>query len=90
MAKAIGRKRANHRKAARAHAHAHHAAKTPARRMSETRASGIGGTSPTGDDPEPEIVDDESTFQRESRRISEDEADDEFGIYGPGRGETAG
>lgn len=92
MAKAISHKRANHRKT-RAHAHqTHRAAKPHARRPSETRSSALGGTSSsaTAGDPEPEFFDDESAPQREPRRLSDEESDDEFSIYGPGRGETAG
>ena len=81
MAKATSRKQTTHKKT-RAHA-----AKTHARRphafnpsVSESAAEAK---------PESELVGDESSLQSEAR-VADDDLDDEAGIYGPKRGETAG
>jgi hypothetical protein len=83
MAKATSRKHATHKKA-----RAHHAAKPHARRSSVTRpASGEGG--PAEPRVEPEIVDEDFTPRSEIRTV-DDDSEEEVGIYGPNRGETAG
>ena len=84
MAKANNRKHATHKKA-----RAHHAAKTHAHRSNAFRPSVPGVTSPTEAKPESEIVGDESALQSESR-VVDDDVDNEAGIYGANRGETAG
>lgn len=83
MAKATSRKHASHKKA-----RAHHAAKPHARRMNGAKAAASDVTTSI-EVKEVEIIDDESSFRPEPR-ISDDELDDEAGIYGANRGETAG
>jgi hypothetical protein len=77
MRKHTSRKPATHKKA-----HGHHAAKTQARRPHASRAATVEPK------PEVEIVDEEFSVRSESR--VDDDSDEEVGIYGPNRGETAG
>lgn len=86
MAKATSRKHAPHKKT-----RAHHAAKPHARRSNGARApsSGAASTMEPKAEPEPEIVDDELAPRPETR-VVDDDSDEEVGIYGPSRGETAG
>jgi hypothetical protein len=89
MAKAMSRKHGAHKKA-RAH---HHAAKTHNHRPQASRASTPRAAEPAESkakgEPEPEIIDEEFSIRAESRTFDED-PDEEVGIYGPNRGETAG
>ena len=82
MAKATSRKHATHKKT-----RGHHAAKTRAGRSNSSGPSTSGGSSAR--ETKPEIAGDESVLQVESRAVDEN-ADDEPGIYGLNRGETAG
>jgi hypothetical protein len=84
MAKATSRKHATHHKKARAH----HAVKTPARRSSVSKPS-ESGVSVSEVRIESEVIDDEFS-PRSVPRSLDDDADEEVGIYGPGRGEDAG
>jgi hypothetical protein len=83
MPKANSRKQAVHHKKARAH----HAVKAHSRRSTASKPSVSVESSRVEIAVEPEIVDEE--FTPRSRMVDED-VDDDFGIYGPGRGETAG
>jgi hypothetical protein len=76
MAKATSHKPATHKK-------------TRARRPNASGSSASGGESAGKASPESEIVGDEAALQAESRAVDEN-LDDEPGIYGPNRGETAG
>ena len=82
MAKATSRKHATHHKKARAH----HAVKAHARRSIIARPS---ASSPPEIRPETDSIDDEFAPRPEPHSVDED-ADEEVGIYSPGRGETAG
>jgi hypothetical protein len=82
MAKATSRKHATHKKA-----RGHHAAKPHARRSNMMKSSASGAPAETK--VEPEIVDDDFASRAESRTV-EDDSEEEVGIYGPNRGETAG
>lgn len=84
MAKSTSRKHGTHKKT-----RAHHAAKPHARRPNASKSANFGAMSPVEAKPEAEIIDDESSI-RSDPRISEVDLDDEAGIYGPNRGETAG
>ncbi len=81
MAKATSRKHATHKKA-----RAHHAAKTHTRRSTASRSSMPRPWSPSRNRRSP----DEDFTVRPEPRVVDDELDDEVGIYGPNRGETAG
>jgi hypothetical protein len=88
MAKATSRKHATHRKA-----RTHHAAKTHTRRSSASSVSsgtsGSSGNMNPVEAREAEIVDDESTA-RPQPQSAEQDTEEEIGIYGASRGESAG
>ena len=85
MAKATSRKHATHKKA-----RAHHAAKTThSRRPSGARSSSGGVMNPVEINKDAEIIDDEAGARPEPRS-SEQDSDDELGIYSASRGESAG
>jgi hypothetical protein len=82
MAKATNRKHATHKKA-----RAQHSAKTHTRRSSVSSSASV--MNPVEINKDAEIVDDESTA-RPGPRSSEQDSDDELGIYSASRGESAG
>ena len=84
MMKANSRKHATHKKA-----RAHHAAKTRTRRTNVIKPSTPAVTSPLEAKPESEIAGDQSALKTESALVDED-VNNEAGIYGSDRGETAG
>ena len=84
MMKANSRKHATHKKA-----RAHHAAKMHPRRSNVIKPSTPDVTSPIGAKPESEIAGDKSSLKTESPVVDED-VNNEAGIYGSDRGETAG
>lgn len=84
MAKTSSRKHATRKKA-----RARHAGKTRARRPSGARPSTSRVAAAVEIVPEAEIVDDESSLRREPE-LSGQDFDEEAGIYGAGRGESAG
>ena len=84
MAKATSRKHATHKKA-----RAHHAAKPHGRRSNAMKPSGSGSSVTAEAKVEPEIVDEDFTRRSEIHGV-DDDAEEEVGIYGPNRGETAG
>jgi len=84
MAKASSRKHATHHKKARAH----HAVKAHARRSQASSSPPSGESRPM--DVKPEAVFDEDFNPRSETRVVDDPEDDEVGIYGASRGETAG
>jgi hypothetical protein len=84
MAKANSRKHATHKKA-----RAQHALKPHGRRSNGMKPSASGATSTMAVKPEPEIVDEDFAPRSEIRSV-DDDSEEEVGIYGPNRGETAG
>jgi hypothetical protein len=78
MAKATSRKHATHGKKARAH----HPAKAHAHKASASK--------PVVAASEPEIVEEEFSSRVETSRISDEDLDDDLGIYSASRGENAG
>src|SRR5258708_1724416 len=85
MAKASSRKHATHHRKVRAH----HAVKTHARRSHASSSPSPGASGPIEIRPEPGTSDEDFNPRSESR-VVDDPVDDEVGIYGVNRGETAG
>ena len=84
MAKATSRKHAMHHKKARAH----QAVKAHARRSNVSSSSPSTESRPM--DIKQETVFEENINPRSENRVVDDPLDDEVGIYGANRGETAG